>query len=72
MTIPYASEIYARLPRNEWFRLPVVVPKLFPDVETWEQKTVLIKAYRIVRKEAKYADIKKRKSTNGKIVQWCI
>lgn len=72
MIYPSATEIYQRLPRNQWFRIPVIVKFLYPELPSYVLQKMYSSVCNLMMTKIKWGTVERRHTEKRNIVFWCI
>lgn len=70
MSRPSATQLYAKMPRMIWFRIPVIVPFMFPQIPEYEVRDANSALCTYMIKKLKWGKVLRKKGTH--YVFWCI
>ena len=71
MSHPSATEIYAKMPRKIWFRIPVIVRFMFPELPEYELSYAYAALNTYMNKKKKWGNVVKKRGPKN-LVFWCI
>lgn len=72
MRYPSANEICENIPKNQWFRIPVEVDRLFPDMPPWDKSVVRTKVCNYLIRKVKWGEVARQNTDKKQIVFFCI
>ena len=72
MRYPYANEICENFPKNQWFRIPVEVDRIYPDISSWDRSVVLTRVCNYLIRKIKWGEVARKNTDRKQIVFFCI